>query len=66
MLGTTRAWPWVPWASMRKVCAAFKRRIEIEPGYATAWKNLGLALKSLKRDAEAKEALSRARELGLD
>ncbi|HPM27300.1 MAG TPA: tetratricopeptide repeat protein [Methanothrix sp.] len=37
----------------------------MEPLYATAWKNLGLAYRALDREQEAEEALSRARELGL-
>jgi Flp pilus assembly protein TadD len=45
--------------------SCFKKAIEIEPLYATAWKNLGLACKALHRDKEAEEAISRAGELGL-
>jgi tetratricopeptide (TPR) repeat protein len=45
--------------------SCFLKAIEIEPEYATAWKNLGLAYQSLHRDHEAEEAFARAKELGL-
>jgi Flp pilus assembly protein TadD len=45
---------------------SFRKAIQIEPSYATAWKNLGLALRSQRREAEADEAFQKAHDLGLD
>jgi len=44
----------------------FDKAIEIEPLYATAWKNKAIGLQSLGRDSEAKAAFNRAKELGLE
>lgn len=41
----------------------YKRAVEIDPSFKYAWENLADALKYLHRDAEAEEALSKAREL---
>ena len=38
----------------------YRRALELEPGHATAWSNLGFALKQLDRLDEAEQALKRA------
>ncbi len=55
----------MPWPGMNEALQCFQKAIEIEKEYATAWKNLGVACKSLHRDDEAEEANRIARELGL-
>ena len=43
----------------------FEKALEVEPGYATAWKNRGLTLKALGRLEEAEESMKKALDLGL-
>jgi Flp pilus assembly protein TadD len=43
---------------------AFDKAIEIEPQYALAWYNKGVALKLLDRTTEADAAFAKAKELG--
>ena len=44
--------------------ATYRQALELEPGHATAWSNLGFALRQLERLDEAEAALNRA--LSLD
>jgi Flp pilus assembly protein TadD len=43
---------------------AYNKAIEINPKYAKAWNNKGIALNKLGRTAEANAAKTKAKELG--
>jgi len=48
----------------QKALQCFEKAIELDPKYASAWYNKGMALKSLGRATEADETFAEAKELG--
>ena len=42
----------------------YRQAVDLDPKYAEAWYNIGLAFKALQRFSEANAAISKARELG--
>ena len=48
---------------MEEAAVDYKKAIELKPGYASAYENLGIIYRNLGRNSLAKEYLSKAMEL---